>query len=546
MRKFFKRVLAVVLCAAMCFASVVVSVFAAPVVVPLLKFAATWVVEQIGDELMSTAWNNLQPETVLENKNKFIALLREFAIENKMDYDTAHQWLADCCADWDISLIDKYGDNAVEMYNIMHEPVYQLCNNYIYQCDLSTLATLVTQTDEASPIITDDGKVQVPASVLKDHITTNNNLYYPKNATGKMSYRTDDRWHNSYDLYNDNIITYGGTADLYCGGFGFSAVGGNDMYFVLFSQLGDDYLYGKYQYHLTVTSEDVYYDDRDEVEYTNYTLSYEYWDMLSGSQSQAVSGVLYSGRCDYFDLYLSSSRFDVTAIASYDDYYAPLLFAQKGGCSLVLDDWKYVRSLDIGRSVDLNLSHYNKSLSVHDTECAYGGRCDVGYLASLTPLSITYNVDTTQIPDNYYVTISGDTIYDYSITNPETGQSSTINEYVTNNYTFVTNNGGNNSGTSGNIEVGGKVDVDGKIEFSGDLDVDLGLTVRVPDININVNGGNSSNVSLPDTDFVDDLPEVPQGFIDYLKKLFVFLPAPVLAILIGVIAAAGICRIWGR
>ena len=79
------------------------------------------------------------------------------------------------------------------------------------------------------------------------------------------------------------------------------------------------------------------------------------------------------------------------------------------------------------------------------------------------------------------------------------------------------------------MTVGGQIDVGGKVDV---------------DLNVNVNGG--GNVSLPDTDLVDNLPETPQGFIDYLKKLFDFLPVEVLGLLLAGIAAAVFCRIWGR
>lgn len=173
-------------------------------------------------------------------------------------------------------------------------------------------------------------------------------------------------------------------------------------------------------------------------------------------------------------------------------------------------------------------------------------------------INFNYAVDTTKIPDNYYVTISndsstGDTIYNYTLVNPETGQKDTIQNYITNNYTFTTNNegdtnisGGNNSGgglggdvtVSGNVEVGGKVDIDGKV-----------------DINVNVNsGGNGSGNDISNdsefegnlNDYIQYIPEVSEGFIDYLKNFFSWLPPPVFGILMLGLIVSVWCRWRGR
>lgn len=89
---------------------------------------------------------------------------------------------------------------------------------------------------------------------------------------------------------------------------------------------------------------------------------------------------------------------------------------------------------------------------------------------------------------------------------------------------------------SGNVGNGG---IKGDITVSGNVDVNI----SVPDININVNGGSAS---LPDIDVVENLPEAPQNFIDYLKTLFDFLPGQVLALIVAAIACAVFCRVWGR
>ena len=62
---------------------------------------------------------------------------------------------------------------------------------------------------------------------------------------------------------------------------------------------------------------------------------------------------------------------------------------------------------------------------------------DWGYIVSNKPFENMLNqtsIDFDKIPDNYYITIAGDNIYNYPITNPDTGDSTTITNYITNNY----------------------------------------------------------------------------------------------------------------
>ena len=359
-----------------------------------------------------------------------------------------------------------------------------------------------------------------------------------------MSYRTDERWqHSPYQTHYMQFTLYSGDA-------GFTPVGGgNEMYSIFFYKTDTDTYYSKIQLHFTVDKKDVWYEDRDEVEYSAYTLTCEYWDMIEGSREYSQTVTLFdSVNYNYFHIE-SLGLIKITGVG-FDTYEHFINFQYRnGGKSFLPSGMNVLYKPDMSTSVTLTDNpsslqmHFKAPYSSHNDTCSFGGLCDFGYLASAAPISTLYNIDTTKIPDNYYVTISndsstGDTIYNYTITNPETGQKDTIQNFITNNYTFTTTNEGdtNISGGSGSDGgAGGDVTVGGNVEVGGQVD-----------INVNVNGGNNDNVSLPDTDLVENLPEAPQGFIDYLKKLFDFLPAPVLAIIIAAIAAAVFCRIWGR
>lgn len=182
---------------------------------------------------------------------------------------------------------------------------------------------------------------------------------------------------------------------------------------------------------------------------------------------------------------------------------------------------------------------------------------DWGFMLSSHPFELYANqssIDFDQIPDNYVITISGDTIYNYPITNPDTGDTSTINYYITNNYTLPENpsddpvdNGGSSGGsTSGNVNVSGEVVVGGQIDIKTDP----------IDININVNNGNSGETSSGDpyvngedvnlTEYLEHVPEISKGFTDYLKDFFVWLPPEIYGLIILALVVCIWCRLAGR
>lgn len=548
LKKIFKRCLAVLLCICVFCGSFVITVFSTDIgsAMDIADFIE-YLYDNLGMITFQSGVQIIDGAVSLAQRSKVLVFWRD-AVKKYNVSESNFRTMFDIVWQADINtFISKYGDEVYnKCFDTLQDEVKITCR--VYSGGLDEICDLIYRSDTNDYKLTDDNDVQVPVPALKDHIQTVNKLYYPKNASGIMSYRTDDRFHNLYDSMSLEYFAL----DFYAGDFGFSATGGKkEMYFVFFEKLGDSSFYGQYQFHCTITAEDIPYEDRDEVQYTNYTLSFECWDNIDGSQSEPISLASITKTSPYFVLCLNSSRAEIYSYSSYSNYISN----KSPSWNTVCTDNNLIRSLwkpDLSSSIYFNYSHqqhFKGSLSSHDSSCSYNGSCDFGFLASSAPISTLYNIDTTKIPDNYYVTISndsstGDTIYNYTLVNPETGQKDTIQNYITNNYTFTTNNegdtnisGGNGSGGSlgGDVTVGGNVEVGGKVDIGGQVD-----------INVNVNGGNNDNVSFPDTDLVENLPEAPQGFIDYLKKLFDFLPAPVLAIIIAAIAAAVFCRIWGR
>ena len=184
---------------------------------------------------------------------------------------------------------------------------------------------------------------------------------------------------------------------------------------------------------------------------------------------------------------------------------------------------------------------------------------DYGFLCSSKPFELFANqtgIDFQKIPDNYIITINGDTIYNYPITDPSTGNSSTINNFIINNYIIPgypespDPDGPITSGLYG-VKVSGNVKVDGEINISADP---IQIKTDPIDINVNVNqaGGSGSGGPAGTSEHVDisgyleTLPEQSQILTDYLKIFFDFLPPQLLTVLLGGIGAAVLCRVLGR
>lgn len=397
----------------------------------------------------------------------------------------------------------------------------------------------------------------VTSDELVEGIELDNSLYTAKDYKSIISYRSDKNYeHYETSYYVNRYSTRSNYTPVLMYSSCLFGGGANDVYLLPFYKSTNDYL-SQYQLHLifeTVT---------DDSGNTQVLPQIKMWNNIDETEADAVDLIDSSSQKDftdikYFRLYFEKghSRFRIIGHKTLDrflstsDYDGDLFITVSNNCKLLSSDFS--KSLYFNDCITGNTHNAYGLPSEHDSDssnsCSFKGSCDVGFYTSDKPISTTYQfIDTTKIAPNQIVTINGDTIYNYTITNPDTGESNTINEYVTNNYTYITNNNGGEAGGSGVVGgVGGNVTVGGQIDVGGSVGVDI--NVSVPDININVNGngGAGGSGSLPDTDLVDNLPEAPSGFIDYTASLFSFLPAEILSLLIAGLAAAIFCRIWGR
>ena len=142
---------------------------------------------------------------------------------------------------------------------------------------------------------------------------------------------------------------------------------------------------------------------------------------------------------------------------------------------------------------------------------------DYGFIISSSPFTLYGNqtsIEYDRIPDDYVITIDGDTIYDYPITDPSTGKSTTINNYITNNYIIAGDDSGGGSGgdTTNNVW---------NIDFP-DFITNITTSIETAITNVfvaDVDVINNYNSELQDT-FNKKLPFV-NDFGDIFKSLFV-------------------------
>ena len=188
---------------------------------------------------------------------------------------------------------------------------------------------------------------------------------------------------------------------------------------------------------------------------------------------------------------------------------------------------------------------------------------DYGFICSSKQFELFANqtgIDFQKIPDNYIITINGDTIYNYPITDPSTGNSSTINNLIINNYIIPGSpeapdpDGPITSGLYG-VKVSGNVKVDGDINIKADP---IQIKTDPIDINVNVNQGGGSvgsagtgEVIRFDQDiglnnYYDWMQEQTTGFSGFMKNFFGWLPGDIVIMLCAGFGLVILARFLGR
>ena len=355
----------------------------------------------------------------------------------------------------------------------------------------------------------------------------------PYNSDNSVTKTKEDRSGNFY--FSPQVPVYAGSSgtwgnqkwtDFYLIGFAIDDISG--VY------------YGKYYVHVYTKNEN-----------GSVSLITDYYSLSDGSLYQTKKGTWDIGNYPYLSMHYAtgSSMFSFRGYKSASAYYGD-----------VTSSWKTIVTsnvaMPLSASDNSGTLEFTKYVALPSFTPDTNKSDDYGFICSSKPFELFANqtgIDFQKIPDNYIITINGDTIYNYPITDPSTGNSSTINNLIINNYIIPgypeapDPDGPITSGLYG-VKVSGNVKVDGEINIKADP---IQIKTDPIDINVNVNhgggsGGSGTSEHVDISGYLDTLPEQSQTLTDYLKIFFDFLPPQLLAVLLGGIGAAVLCRVLGR
>ena len=393
----------------------------------------------------------------------------------------------------------------------------------------------------------DNNKFQITGKAFKDVVADYNSRYSPMDNPEQFiwSYNSDnsvtktkqDRSQRFY--FFPQVPVYAGSSGTWAN------QKWTDFYLIAFAidDISGVY-YGKYYVHVYTKNEN-----------GSVSLITDYYSLSDGSLYQTKKGTWDIGNYPYLSMHYAtgSSMFSFRGYKSASAYYGD-----------VTSSWKTIVTsnvaMPLSASDNSGTLEFTKYVALPSFTPDTNKSDDYGFICSSKPFELFANqtgIDFQKIPDNYIITINGDTIYNYPITDPSTGNSSTINNLIINNYIIP-----------------GKIDIDEPIDppyiredpnviLSGNVKVDGEINIKADpiqiktdpiDINVNVNqgggsGGSGSSGTSEHVDisgYLDTLPEQSQTLTDYLKIFFDFLPPQLLAVLLGGIGAAVLCRVLGR
>ena len=297
--------------------------------------------------------------------------------------------------------------------------------------------------------------------------------------------------------------------------------------------------YGKYYVHVYTKNEN-----------GSISLITDYYSLSDGSLYQTKKGTWDIGNYPYLSMHYGtgSSMFSFRGYKSASNYYGD-----------VTASWKTIVTsnvaMPLSASDNSGTLEFTKYVALPSFTPDTNKSDDYGFICSSKQFELFANqtgIDFQKIPDNYVITINGDTIYNYPVTDPSTGNSTIMSQFIINNYII---SGGSididvpiDGPITSGVKVSGNVKVDGEINIKADP---IQIKTDPIDINVNVNhgggsGGSGTSEHVDISGYLDTLPEQSQTLTDYLKIFFDFLPPQLLAVLLGGIGAAVLCRVLGR
>lgn len=406
---------------------------------------------------------------------------------------------------------------------------------------------------ETRPVTGDD--ISMTGDVFREYVESENTTNAPKSqGLWKCSYRTDKVIHTNYET---DFITIWGSAT----GTPFS---GEVFIYPFYTDHNGITYYSDYQYRL-------YFDDLilgDITDYGLYVETFKYLDGVGFVLQSDYSGLVLQGNVmdkpytialgDPFYFTSYKPHLEASFYMSLSNYYNDKRYYNaklNGGGLFTLPSEAskfYSGSTEILLTSSSGFALKYSDFYYYDDDgnvVVDADRTDIdtGFICCTDLITREYSdIDTSKIPDNYYIGTTGDTIYNYTITNPETGQSDTITNYVTNNYTYITNNNGNSGDGSGvGGSVGCNITVDGKVDVGGSVAVD---------VNVNLNGGGTSGNGTsygdintdPLDDYLNSALDESSEVRSFLGDFFSFLPEEFLVLLGIGLTVVILGRIMGR
>lgn len=351
---------------------------------------------------------------------------------------------------------DFFGSAAevpISWYHILDDttPVLSVGGQIFYYLDKSGNLKFTKKGSSGTNSIEDNAtlvdsrdKLAVDGKTFQKHIEKTNEEYSPKSTGKYISYRKDE-WHEKY--HNSGTIYC--SLPLYNGGF--CGERWNEVYLMPFYTDGEYRYYSEFQLHFYLERV-----DNESGDGWTTTFAVDWFSNFDDIDSKKGTIIIKQGMTSPEYVFFNScsdvsGRFPLLMYPSFSESVSrPIGSLNVRYLSTGSTEFnRYYKSGDLLTFVGGFSGHFSKTFSGHDTSCVYGSADDIGYYYSNTPIVISYTIDTTKIPDNYYITVGGDTIYDYNITNPATGDTTTINNYITNNYTFITSPDNPDIGTGG-------------------------------------------------------------------------------------------------
>lgn len=402
--------------------------------------------------------------------------------------------------------------------------------------------------------VTSGADIDISGETFAKIIARLNEQYGVKDAKSYISIQTEKR-------YSSDTTRGYGELSFFAEGEFFNQAEWLECYMIPFYFDGSQYWYGLMERHFTqelVTSDDgnhVYMDCEvfslvdDTVSYTSrlYNASlgnidlatYRYIDIFS-HYTNDVSKTIYFGLFNSASSYVSCTRNNMCTVKFDDCDFSGVLSLTNLYSEACLSSSTYDEYTQIS---DVFKNAYSDSAN-------YVDGIDFGFLVSNEPMDLCLNwtgIDPEKIDPELTVTMDGDTIYDYSVTTIN-GDTTTVNEYVTNNYTIIIDGGGSSDGdggsTSGDVNVGGNVNVSGDIDVGGQVDIN---------INVNDNRGEGMTVDAYEyqdanvEEVLEQLPEMGDGFTGLMSRVLgEWMPPQLFTLLLGGVGLAIVCRIAGR